>query len=256
MLDSLDAEFLPHLVNEVVKILPPCLFPEFEERLARLAGRNPSGKPRLILEFGGLATRFMGSYTVAKYGAYVDEKIAGWHFTDPTTKESRTVDIPNFEAIPDEIKLRPDGTVKVARPIMVSYDYPIPNWYICDWMSPQKWGKDWDDRIGPYPRQGYYMPILRIFNPEFDKPPLFGYRPPAETDYALAELYENEKLDLLNFDTHFDDPVEGQCAQLVGSAMIRAMQRLKEERRNKAVQENFDILTDYFNTVSRVSTSG
>lgn len=235
-------EDLPILFH---KIDPPQQFPEFQAELLRIGGTTPDGRPRLLLEWGGWATRWFGDKQVAKLPMRMWKEQVGWTFLieDPKTNKAHLVDVDelDLDMIPLTIRQRPDGTMRVPVGRHAYIDYPWPNYFISDWQSPEKMMPGHVPALGPAPRQGDYYPILKIHNPADVE--LLCYRHPDGQDLDMVRAYQREKeQDFMTMGKHFDAALSGSDVQRINNWKTRALAHMAQEDKAARVEGHFDYL--------------
>jgi hypothetical protein len=253
---------MAELPIHVHTIPPPAVFPEFQRRLRELGGTTPDGRPRLILEWGGEAVRPHGfdaagnPVYVAKYPLMgsMAKKRYGWRFAFRYEKpdEAMILGLPTYADIDQEdlgaaeaeLKAPPGATVGIPVSLECYVDFPQPNFYLCDWLSPQKMLKGgWRREFGPEPTAGYYQPIIRIHNPR--NVGMLGFRGPDEADLDMARRYQHEKdHDTLDMGRHYDDPIDGGDLQTLNGWVKRALASYQEEQHAGRVEEVYQGLKE------------
>lgn len=233
----------------VYAIPEPGDYSSIQEKLTQIGGTTPDGRPRLFLEWGGTARRYFGIHKVAKYAATQIKETVGYTVVFDPKKDKALVkkfgpklefQTQNIDDIPVEFQYRKKGSIVTPRiilPEMAYVDYPIPNYWITDWMSPQKMmAGGWHSLFGPEPREGYYAPIFRIHNPNNFE--YAEFREPDMGDVEMAEKYQREKVqETIDMGRHFDEPLDGNDAQILNGWIAKAIQHAREESKQIRIQE-------------------
>jgi hypothetical protein len=240
---------------EFVRVPAPSTFPEFQEKLIDIGGKTPDGRPRLKLEWGGEETRFFAGQRVAKYRFGLEQAQVGWSVPgNPRAKKKSHrepvihIDTLNPEDWPAEYQPYRKG---IMAPRYALLDIPICNWFVCEWISPQKCAVGWEearwynhdgmvvDSLGSLPRNGYYYPLLQIQDAE--APGL--YAEPNEEALALAQKYFKQFESIAReFDVHIDEPMPINHIVIQQDALHAAIEEQKAIESAKFRDEAFHLL--------------
>lgn len=230
----------------------PGIFSDFQAELRNIGGTRPDGQPRLVLEWGGDALRYCGSHKVAKYPLMgtMAKRRYGWRIALrwPDMQQAAILGLPAYIDIEDpdhESAMRQAATAypaaKLGIPISLEclIDFPRPNFYICDWMSPEKMAAGgWRDEWGPFPRDGYYHEVVWIHDP--NNVAMMGYRAPDAFDLHMAREYQHVKEhELFNMGRHFDEPVVGGDLAVLNSWIDKSLKHALSEQSKGRTEEIF-----------------
>jgi hypothetical protein len=225
----------------VKKVEPPMLFPEFNAELRKIGGTTPDGRNRLVLEWMGTATRKLNGEDVSKKGFDMFIEHLGYSLPgDPTAENPADridydVETKDLNEVPREQRVFSTGKLRLAIPRIYYVDIPTPNFWISDWISPEKMYAN-RGAVDPQYREGYYHPVIPIHDPK--RPDLMFYRHPDGHDLTMAREYQRIKeTELLNLNRHFDQPLTANDQEVTNSWLRKAILHAKEEARMERVEE-------------------
>lgn len=137
-----------------------------QEELARIAGLNPFGEPRLRLVHGATATMWMGGEFHLKYA------------------KRRRVQVGWSGLVNGQMRDFPMETPKNLLPLIVqkrfdSVEVPFPGWILESWIAPEKLAPQWEmhrwqkvpgadpiDMLGELPERGAYYHLWSCMDGE------------------------------------------------------------------------------------------
>lgn len=213
---EIDGKSIPKV--QFVSVPPPKRFPEYQEQLTAIGGLTPDGRPRLKLEWGGEETRVFLKQKVAKYRYATKRKVVAYRaYGNPTAKMKKD----RFDTIIYESDLRevhekyPQFRKRILDQIEYIFDIPVANWFICQWISPQKACIGWKEAsvhregfqemevLGPEPVEGYYLPVFQFSDPEH---PGLYIEPNEDGLLIVKQLMKEHEANLFMRGVHIDEP--------------------------------------------------